>query len=65
MYLAEVAVLSPEVILEFQEGNFVIKRTDRRFNQVSPVQSTKWLNATGMKSGDLVGITRIVTTLSR
>jgi len=65
VYLAEMSVLPPEVLLEFQEGNFVVKRTDRRFNQVSADQSTEWLNATGKKSGGLVGITRIVSSLSR
>jgi hypothetical protein len=28
VYLAEMSVLPPEVLLEFQEGNFVGKRTD-------------------------------------
>ena len=32
VYLAEMSVLPPEVLLELQEGNFVVKRTDRRFN---------------------------------
>ena len=65
MYLAEMSTLPPEVLLEFQEGNFVVKRSDRRFNQVSADQSTEWLNATGKKSGGLVGITRITSALSR
>ena len=65
VYLAEMSVLPREVLSEFQEGNFVVKRTDRCFNQVSADQSTEWLNATGKKSGGLVGITRIATALSR
>ena len=65
VYLAEMSVLPPEVLLEFQEGNFVVKRTDRRFNQVSADQSTELLNATGKKSGGLVGIIRISSALSR
>ena len=64
MYLAEMSTL-PEVLLEFQEPNFVVKRTERRFNQVSADQSTEWLNATGKRSGGLVGITRITSTLNR
>ena len=59
------STLPPEVPLEFQEGNFVVKRTERRFNQVSADQSTEWLNATGKKSGGLVGITRITSALNR
>ena len=35
VYLAEMSTL----LLEFQEGNFVVKRTERRFNQVSADQS--------------------------
>ena len=65
VYLAEMSVLPPEVLHEFQEGNFVVKRANRRFNQVSADQSTEWLNATGKKSGGLVGITRIASALSR
>lgn len=65
VYLAEMSALPPEILLEFQKGNFVVKRSDRRFNQVSTDQSTEWLNATGKKSGGLVGITRIPASLSR
>ena len=65
VYLAEMLTLPPEVLLEFQEGNFVVKRTERRFNQVSADQSTEWLNATGKKSGGLDRITRITSALNR
>ena len=50
---------------EFQEGNCVVKRTVRRFNQVSAGQSTEWLNAIGKKSGGLVCISRVASALSR
>ena len=46
----EMSVLSPEVRPEFQEGIFVEKRTDLCSNQ---------------KSGGVVSITRIVSSLSR
>ena len=59
------SVLPPEILLEFQKGNFVVKHRDRCFNQVSADQSTEWLIATGKKRGGLVGITRIATSLSR
>ena len=67
VYLAEMSVLPPEVLHvdEFQERNFVVKRTDRRFNQVLADRSTEWLNAVGKKSGGLVGITREASALSR
>jgi hypothetical protein len=43
----------------------VVKHANRRFNQVSADQSTEWLNAIGKKSGGLVGITKIASSLSR
>ena len=45
VYLAEMSVLPPEVLHEFQEGSVVVKRTDRRFNQVSADQCAEWLDA--------------------
>ncbi|KAK1879977.1 Aerobic magnesium-protoporphyrin IX monomethyl ester [oxidative] cyclase [Dissostichus eleginoides] len=39
VYLAEMSALPPEILLEFQKGNFVVKRSDRRFNQVSADQN--------------------------
>ena len=65
IYPAEISVLPPEVLHEFQEDSFVVKRTDRRFNQVSADQSTEWLKYVGKKSGGLVGITRVASALSR
>ena len=65
VYLADMSVLPTEVLHEFQEGNVVVKRTDRRFNQVSADQCTEWLNTIGNKSGGLVGITRVASALSR
>ena len=65
VYLAEMSVLPPKVLHGFQEGNCVVKHTDRRFNQFSADQSTEWLNAIGKKSGGLVGITRVVSALSK
>ena len=65
VYLAEMSDLPQEVLHEFQEGNFVVKRTDRQFNQVSADQSTEWLNATGEKSGGLIGITSISSAINR
>ena len=34
---------------EFKEGNFVIKLTDSKFNQVDPDQAQELFNATGQK----------------
>ena len=65
VYLAEMSDLPQEVLHEFQEGNFVVKHTDRQFNQVSADQSAEGLNATGKKSGGLIGITRISSAINR
>jgi len=39
IYVNEMHQLPPEVLHEFQNGNFVVKRSKRRFNQVDPDQS--------------------------
>ena len=59
VYLAEMAKLPQVVLREFQQGNFVVKHSNRKYNQVSADHITEWLNATGKNSGGLVGITRI------
>lgn len=65
VYLADCHQLPPEVLAEFQQGNFVVKRSVGTFNQVDPDQSQEWLNATGKKGGVIVGITRTPSALSR
>ena len=65
VYLAEMSVLLPEVLHEFQEGNVMVKRTDRRFIQVSADQSTEWLNAIGKKSGITIGQSNYGLTLNK
>ena len=45
VYLAEMAKLPQSVLHEFQQGHFVVKHANRRFNQGSPDHSTEWLNA--------------------
>lgn len=65
MYLADCHQLPHEVLAEFQQGNFVVKRSVGTFNQVDPDQSQEWLNATGKKGGGIVGITRTPSALSR
>ena len=65
VYLADCHQLPIEVLSEFQDGNFVVKRSAGTFNQVDPDQSQEWLNATGKKGGGIVGITRTPSALSR
>ena len=40
------------------QGNFVVKRTKRRFNQVSADQATEWTNKTCQMQNGIIGITR-------
>ena len=61
VYLDEMAKLPPDILREFQQGNCVVMHTNRRFNHVSPGHITEWLNATGKKSGGLVGITKVAS----
>ena len=55
VYLADMKLLvmtEPEVYAEFVQGNFVVKRTKRRFNQVM------WINKTCKMQNGITGITR-------
>ena len=65
IYLIEANQLPIEIEREFQQGNFVVKRSAAKFNQVDPDQSQEWLNATGKRDGGIVGITRTQSALSR
>ena len=42
IYLAEMHQL-PAQVEEFKRGNFVVKRSNAKFNQVSPDQAQEWL----------------------
>ena len=57
--------LPEEVDNEFQKGNFVVKDTNKQFNQVPSDHSQEWLNNVGKAGGGIVGITKNTTALSR
>ena len=65
VYLAQMKQLQKEVQTEFGKGNWIVKRSSRRFNQVDPVQSQDWLNGIGKRGGGIVGITRTTAALCR
>ena len=65
VYLTDATQLPAEILQEFRAGNFVVKQSNAKYNQVDPDQSQGWLNATGKKGGRIVGITRTPTALSR
>ena len=61
VYLTEMRSLektAPEIYEEFKVGNFVIKRNNNVFNQVSPDQATEWVIKMCKASGGIIGITR-------
>ena len=49
---------APKVHVEFIAGNFVVKRTNKRFNQVLADQATEWMNKTCKVQNGIIGITR-------
>ena len=51
-------VTAPEVYAEFMQRNFVVKRTKRRFNQVTADQATEWINKPCKMQNGIIGITR-------
>ena len=62
IYLSDMKQLSttaPDVYNEFESGNFVIKSTTGRFNQIPVDQALEHVNKKGKTSGGLIGITRI------
>ena len=68
IYLADMQQLpetAPEVHSEFMDGNFVVKESEGRFNQVSPDQALEHINKKCKSSGGLVGITRTESALNR
>ena len=47
IYMTDMHLLdktTTEVFVEFMKGNFVVKRTNHRFKQVSADQATEWIN---------------------
>ena len=49
---------APKVYAEFMNGNFVVKRSKRRFNQIPADQSTEWINKTCKMQNGIIGITQ-------
>jgi hypothetical protein len=65
VYLADMNNLPTTVLVEFKQKNFVVKRSDRDFNQVDPDQVQEWLNGTGKRGEGIVGITKTSSALHR
>ena len=43
---------------EFMNGNFVVKRSKRRFNQVPADKATEWINKACKMQNGIIGIKR-------
>ncbi len=43
VYVTEMHNLPETVLSEFKNGNFVVKRSGRKFNQVDPDQAQEWV----------------------
>ena len=68
VYLADMKglpITAPEIYAEFMSGNFVIKRSKKRFNQVPVDQATEWMNRMCKISNGIIGITRNETARDR
>ncbi len=65
VYLTEMHQLPTPVLSEFEKGNFVVKRSTRKFNQVDPDQAQEWLKGVGKKGGGIVGIMKTASALCR
>ena len=57
--------LPQEVLSEFEKGEFVVKFSQNKFNQVDPDHAQEWLNGTAKRAGGIVGITKTFTALMR
>ena len=50
---------------EFQQGNCVVKRSQKKFNQVDVDHGQEWLIRAGKTGGGIIGITKTNSALSR
>ena len=61
MSLADMKLLeltAPEVYAEFMHGNFIVKRTKRRFSQILADQAAEWINKRCQMQTGIIDITR-------
>ena len=58
-------VTHPDVLAEFVAGNFVVKKTSQRFNQISTDQALEHVNKICKVAGGLIGITRLESAMER
>ena len=64
IYLADMMQLPKPVLDEFQQGNFVVKRSQRMFSQVDVDHGQEWSSRTEKTGVGIVGITKTNSALS-
>lgn len=65
VYIADLYNLPAEVLEAFEAGDFVVKRTNNKFNQVDADHAQEWLVGTSKDSGGITGIQNKEVTLQR
>ncbi|MGH0124240.1 UNVERIFIED_CONTAM: hypothetical protein FKN15_053502 [Acipenser sinensis] len=65
IFIAETNQLPAEVKAAFHRGDFVIKRSLQKFNQVDADHAQEWIVGTGKASGGILGITNETSALQR
>ena len=56
--MANLSTTAPDILNEFKKGNFVVKISKHRFNQVSADQGTEWVNKICKLHNGVIGITQ-------
>ena len=64
IYLADMKQLLQYVAEQFKQGNFVVKRSKRKFNQVDVDHAQGWLIRVGKVDGGIIFITKTYSALS-
>ena len=57
-YFAQMKQPPVEVQSEFDETNWIVKGSSRKFNQIDLDQGQEWLNGAGKRGDGIIGITR-------
>jgi len=65
IYIAEMHMLPKAIEDAFRDGDFVVKNSNRRFNQVDADHAQEWLVGTCKEAGGITGITNDNNTLQR
>ena len=65
VFIADMMTLPEEVHSKFLQGDFVVKRSNDKFNQVDADYAQEWIVGTGKESGGVVGITNEISAVQR